>query len=170
MATLQVEGLPPGIRYVVCQLERAPATRRLHLQGYVQLRSPQRLSWLKKHFSHSAHWERAYGSYEQNLEYCSKAETRVDGPWTFGEATTQGKRKELEEVKELLDSGTKVAELPAAGHFSSWLRYRKGFDDYASMLTKRRALQGVKVEVRRPKAPPAPLGRRPPGLLGRLLT
>lgn len=147
---LQEEGLPTGIRYLVCQLERAPNTRRLHLQGYVQLLAPQRLSWLKKNLSGTAHWARAYGSYDQNEAYCSKAETRVDGPWRFGEATTQGKRKELEEVKDLLDNGVKVADLPAQGYFGSWLRYKKGFDDYVSMNSKRHAPQGVKVEVRVP--------------------
>lgn len=147
---LEAEGLPKGIRYLVCQLEKAPQTNRLHLQGYVQLAAPQRLSWLKKHFSSTAHWERAYGSPEQNEEYCSKGETRVDGPWRFGKPTKQGKRKELDEIKELLDAGTKVAELPSQGYFGSWLRYKKGFDDYASMTARREAPQGIKVEVRVP--------------------
>lgn len=40
-------GASNGTRYCIGQLERCPDTGRLHIQGYVECKSPQRLKWLK---------------------------------------------------------------------------------------------------------------------------
>jgi len=99
---LQVDGLPAGVRYLCCQLERAPDTGKDHLQGYVQLGTQQRLSWLKVNLSQTAHWEVARGTPDENRAYCSKDQTRQDGPWEFGVLKAQGTRSDLLEVKAAL--------------------------------------------------------------------
>lgn len=67
-----------------------------HLQGYVELQHPLKLSTLKN-VSAKAHWERAAGDQKSNIAYCSK-EGNVS---IYGEPGEQGKRNDLKEVKEL---------------------------------------------------------------------
>lgn len=96
---LQEEGLPDGVKYFIGQLEKAPDTGKLHLQGYVELAQAKRLPWLKENLSRTAHWEAAKGSQDENRAYCSKDQTRQDGPWEFGVPAAQGKRTDLLEAK-----------------------------------------------------------------------
>lgn len=77
-----VEALP-HIRHAVWQVERAPTTGRLHLQMYAEFRSPVRPHAIQRHFP-GAHVEESKGSYEQNKAYCTKEETRVEGPFRLG--------------------------------------------------------------------------------------
>lgn len=83
------------------QLEKAPSTGALHFQGYVRYRNavaPSRLVSLLRH----SHVEVAKGSEQQCVDYCSKDETRVAGPWVFGERSAAGKRNDLTRVREML--------------------------------------------------------------------
>jgi len=126
VTALEQEGLPAGIRYVVGQLEQGEHE---HFQGYLYLDNACGLRWLQKNLSPTAHFEAARGSYEQNKAYCTKAETRVEGPFEWGEPPSQGKRTDLEEIKAKLDSGTPMKQI-AQEHFASYLRYNRGFDRY----------------------------------------
>lgn len=78
--------------YYVAGWEVAPETGQLHLQGYVQFESPQRLTALKKYKNGgTVHWEVAKGDEEQNKEYCAKGGDFKE----FGEAriVNGGKRE-----------------------------------------------------------------------------
>lgn len=71
-------------KYLYWQEERAPTTRTLHLQGFVCF------STLKSHSQVRAllpggRIEVMRGSVAENIEYCSKAESKVAGPWEKGE-------------------------------------------------------------------------------------
>jgi hypothetical protein len=50
---------------------------------------------------------------------------------------TAGKRKDLDEVKTLLDSGSSLAAI-ADEHFSAFIRYEKGFRSYQRLKSARR--------------------------------
>lgn len=106
------DGLPDGFKYIVYQLERGDQGTP-HLQGYIQLSRPQRIAWLKKVTSKTAegevfnvfdraHFIAAKGNADQNKAYCTKAEGRLEGPWTIGEASKQGDRTDLKEAAEQL--------------------------------------------------------------------
>jgi len=69
-----------GAVFSIFQLESCPETGRRHLQGYVRLRSPQRISALQRALP-GGHFEAAAAKESKNIEYCSKEESRVDGPW-----------------------------------------------------------------------------------------
>lgn len=142
-AALLDEGLPKGIRYIVAGYEKAPTTGQLHLQGYVQLTRQQRLSWLKKNLSHTAHFEPAKGSFAQNHDYCSK-----DGDYfELGTPTCQGARHDLLAVKEKIDAGVPLPQVYDQ-HFAESCRYSKFFKEYASTKIKTRdPSEGVEVEV-----------------------
>lgn len=99
-----------------------------HLQGCIRFKNPIRLSTLKKNFSNRAHWEIAKGTAEENLKYCSK-----DGDYMVdGELPTQGKRNDLEIVREwnknlgqmpdIIDEGVGYQALRMA---ELMLKYRK---------------------------------------------
>lgn len=63
----------------ICQLEKCPKTGQLHLQGYIE--ATQRLRWTELKLPKEIHWEFAKGNRLKNIEYCSKEESRVSGPY-----------------------------------------------------------------------------------------
>ena len=58
--------------------------------------------------------ERSRGTWEQNREYCTKAETREAGPWEHGQHLAQGRRSDLGDVAAMV-----LADI-------AWIRYGKG--------------------------------------------
>lgn len=99
------------VRACVYQLERAPQTGRLHYQGFVQFCTHQTLGQVKAVFSPWApHLEIMRGTVEQAVAYCKKEDSRVDGPWEWGEFASQGKRavpreETLRLMKEFVGAG-----------------------------------------------------------------
>lgn len=85
-----------GLHYIVYQHERGSSD---HLQGYFQLEQKKALPTVKKLMEvklPGAHFEKAKGSPKQNREYCTKEETRISGPYEFGEMSVAGKRTDLD--------------------------------------------------------------------------
>lgn len=75
----------PSIRGAVWQQERCPTTERLHLQGYVEFDRPCRIRQAKIALGYNdAHLEERKGSREQAIDYATKEDTRVAGPWKQG--------------------------------------------------------------------------------------
>lgn len=91
------------VRYVVFQRESGEEKTE-HFQGYIQMFKKTRLSWLKDKISDSAHWEHCNGNAEQNEEYCTKEDTRIDGPWRCGKAEnrSRGKRCDWDAAYEVI--------------------------------------------------------------------
>lgn len=109
-----------------------------HLQLYCELKRKKTLGGMKRTFGQRWHFEIAVGTSQQNSTYCSK-----DGNvWRFGEPMSQGRRRDLEDCKRLLDNGSSMAEL-AESHFGLFLQYRRGFTAYASMRSPRRCWKSV---------------------------
>ncbi|AXL65929.1 replication-associated protein [Pimoid spider associated circular virus 2] len=90
--------------YCIFQKEQG-ANGTVHFQGFVQFTSKQRLSSLKKVLQ-SAHWERTKGTAEENRDYCSKADSRVDGPWSSGRIVVKGQRRDIEEFRDAVLEGS----------------------------------------------------------------
>lgn len=129
-AALELEGPDPGIKYLVGQLEQGTHE---HFQGYVQLKTNCTLRWLQKHLSPTAHYEVARGTPDQNIAYCTKEDTRIEGPFEYGIRPCQGARNDLAQIKEKLDAGTPMKEI-AQEHFGSFVRYSKGFEKYKALV------------------------------------
>lgn len=125
--------LPGFAKYLVYQLEKVST---LHYQGFIQLNRQQRISYLKKWLP-QAHWEPAKGSPEQCKAYCTKQESRLEGPWEFGEISTQGKRTDLLSVKSMIDSGCTDARI-ADEYFQVYLRYNTSLSKYRLIKSKPR--------------------------------
>lgn len=89
------------VLFAAWQLERAPSTGTLHLQGYCVMKKVQSFAQMRRLLP-GAHLEVRRGTHAQAIAYCSKADTRVEGhqPRTFGQdpgdtADGQGARTDL---------------------------------------------------------------------------
>lgn len=96
--------MPRQALYLVYQVEEAPSTGAVHVQGYVYLTSKRTLAFVKDLFPDSPHWERARGTPAQNIAYCTK-EPRLAGPWEQGDRPAPGKSKPLAAAVELIKEG-----------------------------------------------------------------
>jgi len=93
-----------GCVYCIFQLEQCPDTGRRHLQGYARFDKPQRMAALQR-IMPGGHFEAAKGQEEQNIKYCSKEESRVDGPWSAGEPARPGRRSDITTAREVVTAG-----------------------------------------------------------------
>lgn len=89
-----------GISHLVFQLERGDRGTP-HYQGYIRFTNPRLLAGVKRVLGRRAHVERARGTLQHNHAYCTKPETRVEGPWEVGDfSITQGRRTDILEALE----------------------------------------------------------------------
>jgi len=139
-ANNELPGAWNGMTWCVWQRERGEQGTD-HLQGYVIFEKAKRITGLKK-LNAQAHWEPRRGNHEQARDYCSKEESRVDGPWCCGDEpqdNNQGKRNDLALLKRKLDSGESEAQIAKADDtFGVWARYSKVVARYQTLTGQQR--------------------------------
>lgn len=131
----------PLLVYVVYGRETGENGTR-HLQGYLELSKRQRLTGVRRLPGlQRAHFEPRRGSASQAIAYCRKDGEVV----TFGERVPieQGRRNDLQALKETLDSGVALSTV-ADEHFGSFLRYEKSIRSYSNL---RRPSRTWKTEI-----------------------
>ena len=81
-----------AVRYACWQHERVSHD---HLQGYIQLSDRKTLNQVKEIFKpHNPHLEKQRARKNTDArDYCLKPESRIDGPWEFGEFLVAGSNK-----------------------------------------------------------------------------
>lgn len=122
---------PNSYKYLVYQLEEgAEGTR--HLQGYTAFNTQVVFDTFCSWFPRRPHVEKAKGTAQQNREYCTKEQGRIDGPWEFGVMPEQGKRNDILAMKADLDSGATLREI-SDDYTGLFLRYYKGIQLYQSL-------------------------------------
>lgn len=130
------------ISRAVCQEEKAPETGRLHLQVYVCFKNQKRLSEVKLFFNdNTAHCEKAKGSHQQNYAYCTKEDTATgEFKVSLGEFPdrNQGRRTDLDEVKEEITNGKGISDI-AENHFSSFVKYCNGISRAVDLFREKNA-------------------------------
>ncbi len=97
-----------------------------HLQGYMEFEGQKRFQYLKTRIPR-AHIEARRGTQQQAIDYCRKEETRLDGPFEYGEKKMQGKRNEWHEAIEAVKDGASEREL-AMEFTATYIRYHKGLN------------------------------------------
>jgi len=120
------------IEYMVWQREKGKESGLEHVQGYVRFQGRKRLRSAKAWFSvEEIHMEVARGSEKQNKAYCTKEDTRIEGPFEYGEfdegAGQQGKRSDLEDIADKLKQGATIKQI-VEDHAQSYIRYHQGIE------------------------------------------
>lgn len=125
------EAVDARISYAVWQRERCPKTGRDHFQAYVEFKTQLAFSAAKEVFP-GAHIEPARGTAAENQAYCTKDESRIDGPWTVGEPKRPGKRNDIDDaVVTLKEHGLKrVAE----EHPTVFVKFHRGLTALRDIL------------------------------------
>jgi len=99
------------MEYCVCQLERGEDGT-LHLQGVIGFKKRRYFRTVKA-LHPRAHWEIAR-SVPASIAYAQKSETRVDGPWIYGNppaGAVQGKRSDLDKVVKMIRKGRSLKQI-----------------------------------------------------------
>lgn len=127
-----------NVRYAVYQKERGESETE-HFQGYIELNKPQRLSAMKN-IVPRAHFEPRLGTRDQARDYCMKSESRIDGPWEYGEFGSggQGKRNDVVRLYECVKQGKTnkqiLEESPAA-----YMKYYKAVAHVRHVIAEKRS-------------------------------
>lgn len=115
-----------SVHYVIFQHERGE-NGTPHFQGYIEFEKRKRVSQLKQ-LDNRAHWEARRGSQRQAIAYCSKADTRIDGPFEYGDKPSlQGKRTDLDAAIETLKEGG--LKRCRESHPNEFVKYGRGLRD-----------------------------------------
>lgn len=130
----QLDSLCDHVDYLCFGTEKGQKEGTPHYQGYVELSSPQRFSWLKKRLKR-AYLAKRLGSRTQARDYCFK---ECDEPFEYGtfKEDKQGKRNELLACKNILDNGGSLDDLWDQ-YFSTMLRYSRGMKEYMLRVAKK---------------------------------
>lgn len=124
-----------SIRALVYQEELSESGTH-HFQGYLECSRPQRFTAFSDLGLAGAHFEHARGDQASCVAYCTKEDTRIDGPYTYGVFDTrQGKRNDLLEVQAKLDDGATLKTI-SDEHFGTFLRYHRGLSEYTRLHTE----------------------------------
>lgn len=137
-STLQTHFAAMGVSAAVFQLERGEKTGYEHWQALVRFKSQKRFTTFKRQLSvaglATAHIEPRHGSVAQAVAYCSKEETRLDGPYFYGDSidveSHQGHRSDLDALRSMvLDDGMSVDEILLSDASSTAARYTQYLRD-----------------------------------------
>lgn len=128
----------PFIKYCVMQLEKAPSTNSLHFQGYIELNESVRITGVKSNiwWLVPAHLETRRGTRDEARDYCRKENTRVAGPWEWGEwEKSQGYRSDLASLQSMLVSGASAKDI-ALEMPAMFVRHHAGIRAFIDVTTE----------------------------------
>lgn len=128
-----------NILYHAWQIEECPDSKRLHIQGYIELKVNLGLKATKEILWDGTHLEIRKGSQDQAKAYVMKKETRYAGPWEFGHSKKQGRRNDLENIYSRLKQGVDDEDL-LEGDPSTYLKYYKALDRAREILLRKSAM------------------------------
>jgi len=144
-------------QYMVHQLEEGEK-KTVHVQGYVCFPTNHKfnrvLKLFQKYGGHKPHIEKRRGKHSEAKGYCTKNDTRIDGPYEVGtdEDIAEGKgfRSDLIDIRNKIDS--KVPEKKIwSEHFGSYTRYYKGLREYKKLSQEEEGEKYLKEEFSQEK-------------------
>jgi len=126
----------------VYQIERARTT---HVQGCFHTDQKYRVLTMKNKMRSKAlkGWIRPCSDYDASVKYCSKPETRVAGPFWYGDCKSetqtgkrQGKRTDLDAVAQCINEGGKLLKV-AQQHPSAFIKYHTGIAAFMALVNEK---------------------------------
>lgn len=128
---------PDSVRYVVWQLEKGESGT-THIQGYIEFIKTMSFKAIKEILGQNTHIEKRRGSRDQARKYCMKEDSRIDGPWEYGEwISGPGHRTDIEIVLESLKEGKTEKEI-CEEHPVEWAKNYKVIDRYNLLNSHKR--------------------------------
>ena len=97
-------------KYAIFQREVGEKKETPHIQMFITFNVGKRFSTMQNYFPR-AHIEPAKGTNSQARDYCSKNETRIEGPVEIGTFAEERSRTDIVNFMELVDLGTSKTEL-----------------------------------------------------------
>lgn len=137
--------------YVVYQCEKCPETGKHHVQFYFQTASEVAWKSVKKFWNDKGypdlHFEHCKGSDQQNYEYCTKTDSRLeDSPSgehgerrTIAKRTGQGSREDIDRLKADIEAGMPYREL-LDQHFGTIARHHNFTLDFIETVRAERLM------------------------------
>lgn len=138
-----------NLKYLVYQLEAGEENHTPHFQGYIVCKQSVRFT----HFHpllERAHFEIAKGTPEQCKEYCTKEDTRLEGPWEFGTlpAAGSGSRNDLIDLREAIKGGKRGRDIYDDDCLvRAAVRYNSGMVSMVSAYTRAEPRPDVRVTL-----------------------
>lgn len=135
---LDLDALPDWVTYIVYQEEVAPTTGTHHFQGYMELSVRKRITTLLNGlgWDDPCHLSVARAQPSVNEAYCTKEDTRVDGPYRRGvisaDTVGQGNRQDLQDVLAAIRDGMSDFEL-FTHHPQTMARHRNFVSEYRAL-------------------------------------
>jgi len=141
-----IDHLPEGVTFVIWSLEQgAQGTR--HWQGYFTCKQSLSIGAAKRLFlPDKAHLEKANGTTEENIAYCTKEDTHIDGPWRFGEPPKPGERVDLQKLADLVTEKKTDLEI-ATEHPVEYMKYARHIKELRAALNPPARRQSVETCV-----------------------
>lgn len=131
------------VRYMCVGEEICPQTGKKHWQGWVQFQSVRRKGGVQNVFgNHKLHVEPKRGTEYQMDLYCKK-ENKYQ---SYGEFWQQGARRDLNEIKTLIDKGASKNDVMEKD-FSTYCMYRNGINDALAAKEKKDTKDKRSIEV-----------------------
>lgn len=121
--------LPEGVSYIAFQLEKGEEGTP-HYQVYIELVTGRHIAWLHTNIERAARWAPRLGTAVQASLYCTKDDTRVEGPWIIGKISKgAGSRTDIVDFKDAIRSGKRKRDLWET-HTVQMCKYRHMYDEY----------------------------------------
>lgn len=120
------------------QLERCPNTGKLHYQCFFILKKKKSMNpFLTGLYASSGNLAIMKGKVKQCEIYCGKEDSRVEGPWKWGQLPENaGKREDLESLKEAIRGGASKRQL-LEEHSIAYAKYPRFVEQYTELHSGR---------------------------------
>lgn len=123
-------------RYILYGKEICPKTKKPHLQGYIYLDEGKTMSAIKALLwigCDSPRMAVAHGTAGENYVYTGKEGDQYER----GRPPAQGKRKDIDEIREIIDEGGSLLDCYEA-NFALTTRSSRGFKEYMQLKERQR--------------------------------
>lgn len=145
-----------GVKYLVMQLEVAPSTKQVHVQGFVSFQQTKRINVVANHFGgidKEVFQKMKKGATPwDNKVYCTKEDSRLPGavPFEYGEVPQPGEKPAADESR--LEAFIKAMEKDSLtvamdNDPSTYVRSHSGLDKLAGIYQGRKIPQMREVTV-----------------------